>query len=158
MRRWLMTAALLMLPGATLAQGILGMPAPSAGKGHVSYAAEVTEVAAGKPVVIELRFHVDAGFHVNSHTPSSELLIATALKLDPAANVKVLEQEYPKGAPFRIGTDTLDVYQGEFRVRLKVVAPKGASTLSGTLRYQACDNAACYPPKNLPVSVTITGK
>lgn len=157
MRRVLLAAALA-LPVAAHAQGILGMPPPSAGKGHVTYAPEVTEIAAGKPTVIELRFHVDAGFHVNSHTPSSELLIPTALKLEAAPNVKVLEQEYPKGAPFRVGSDTLDVYQGEFRVRLKVVAPRGASTLTGSLRYQACDNAACYPPKNLPVNVAITGR
>lgn len=157
MRR-LLLAALLVLPLAARGQGILGMPPPPSAKGHVTFAPEVTEIPAGKPMVIELRFHVDPGFHVNSHTPSSELLIATALKLDPAASVKVLEQEYPKGAPFHIGSDTLDVYQNEFRVRLKVVVPKGASTLTGTLRYQACDNAACYPPKNLPVSVAITGK
>jgi hypothetical protein len=23
------------------------------------------------------------------------------------------------------------------------------------LRYQACDNHACYPPKNIPVNVTV---
>lgn len=155
--RGVMLATVLALPMGAAAQGILGMPAPAA-KGHVAYAAEVTEVAAGKPVVIELRFHVDPGFHVNSHTPSSDLLIPTALKLEAAPAVKVLDQEYPKGAPFKVGQETLDVYQGEFRLRLKVVAPKGASTLNGTLRYQACDNAACYPPKNLPVNVAITGK
>jgi hypothetical protein len=141
------------------AQGIVGLPAPPmAGKGHVSYSAEVVEVEAGKPAVVELRFRVDPGFHVNSHTPSSELLIPTALKLEDAAGVKVLGEEYPKGMAFRLADETLDVYQGEFRVRLRVVAPKGVSTLRGGLRYQACDNAACFPPKTLAVSVVVTGK
>ena len=54
--------------------------------------------------------------------------------------------------------EMLDVYQGEFRVRLRVVAAKGAQTLAGTLRYQACDHAACFPPRSLPVQVAITGK
>lgn len=128
------------------------------GKGHVTYAAEVVEVAAGKPTVVELRFRVDEGFHVNSHTPSSELLIPTALKLEDAAGVKVLGEEYPKGAAFKLADETLDVYQGEFRVRLRVLVAKGVSTLKGGLRYQACDNAACFPPKTLPVSVVVTGK
>lgn len=156
--RGLLLALVALGSTAACAQGIVGLPAPASAKGHVSYAPEVTEIAAGKPAVIELSFRVDSGFHVNSHTPSSELLIPTALKLDGVAGVKVLEQEYPKGSPFKVGGDTLDVYQGEFRVRLRVVAPKGATTVSGTLRYQACDNAACYPPRSLPVSVAITGK
>ncbi len=131
------------------------------GKGHVTYASEVVEVAAGKTAVVELRFRVDEGFHVNSHTPASELLIPTALTLDAARGVKVVAQEYPKGIAFRLAVgdgETLDVYQGEFRVRLRVIVPKGQTTLTGGLTYQACDNAACFPPKTLPVVVAITAK
>src|SRR6187402_896917 len=119
------------------AQGIVGAPAPPSNKGHVTFAADVTEVPAGKPTVIELRFRVDPGFHVNSHTPSSDLLIPTKLKLDAATGVTVAEPEYPKGMAFHLGPETLDVYQGEFRVKVKVVVPKGQSTLVGGLRYQA---------------------
>jgi hypothetical protein len=136
----------------------MGGERAQAGRGHVTYAAEVVEVAAGKPAVVELKFRVDPGFHVNSHTPSSELLIATALKLEDAAGVKVLGEEYPKGTAFRLPDETLDVYQGEFRVRLKVVAPQGQSTLKGGLQYQACDKAVCFPPRTLAVSVALTGK
>ncbi len=140
------------------AQSIVGLPGAATGKGHVTYAAEVVEVAAGKPAVVELRFRVDEGFHVNSHTPSSEMLISTVLKLDVANGVKLLGEEYPKGSAFRLADETLDVYQGEFRVRLRVVVPKGQSTLTGGLRYQACDNAACFPPRTLAVNVAVTGK
>jgi DsbC/DsbD-like thiol-disulfide interchange protein len=133
----------------------------AAKKGHVAYVAEAVDVAAGKPAVVELRFRVDEGFHVNSHRPSSELLVPTVLKLDAASGVKVVDEEYPKGVPFRIEVgagETLDVYQGEFRVKLRVVARKGESTLHGELRYQACDRAACYPPRTLAVVVMVTGK
>lgn len=143
------------------AQNIVGLPSAAATKGHVTYAAEMAEVPAGKPAVVELRFRVDEGFHVNSHTPKDELLIPTVLKLNIADGVKVLDQNYPKGLPFRLAVgdgETLDVYQGEFRVQLRVVLPKGQSTLTGGLRYQACDNAACFPPKTLPVNIVMTGK
>ena len=129
-------------------------------KDHVSLAPDQIVVDAGKPQVVELRFHVDPGFHINSHTPKDELLIPTVLKLDVAA-VKVVSQEYPQGSAFRLAVgdgETLDVYQGEFRVKLRVVVPRGVSTLSGSLHYQACDNAACFPPRNLPVNVAVTGK
>ena len=41
---------------------------------------------------------------------------------------------------------------------LPVVAAAGEHTIDGSLRYQACDNAACYPPKTLPVQVVFTAK
>jgi hypothetical protein len=51
------------------------------------------------------------------------------------------------------------VYTGDFTVDVVVrplhSVPKGKYTIRGTLKYQACDNAACYPPKQLPVSFEI---
>ncbi|MEO6804873.1 MAG: protein-disulfide reductase DsbD domain-containing protein [Edaphobacter sp.] len=52
----------------------------------------------------------------------------------------------------------MDVYSGSFTVKLPVVAEPGTHTVAGTLRYQACDRAACYPPKNLPVQILFTAK
>jgi hypothetical protein len=31
----------------------------------------------------------------------------------------------------------------------------GKYVVRGTLKYQACDNSACYPPKQLPVSFDV---
>jgi hypothetical protein len=131
------------------------------GKNHVSLLSDAVEVAADKPQMVELRFRVDDGFHINSHTPSDELLIPTVLKLDAAGGPKVLDETYPVGSKFKLAMgegEVLDVYQGEFRVALRIVAPKGQSTWSGALRYQACDNAACFPPRTLPVKVAVTAK
>jgi hypothetical protein len=66
--------------------------------------------------------------------------------------------EYPAGVPFKLGEDTLDVYQGEFRIRVRFVADPGETNLTGLLRYQACDNAACFPAKTLVIKVAVTGK
>ena len=110
---------------------------------------------------VELRFRVDPGFHINSHTPKDELLIPTELKLDSANGVQVLGEQYPAGSAFRLTVgkgETLDVYQGEFRVTVKLSAAQGAKDLTGSLRYQACDNAACFPPKTLPVKVALSGR
>ncbi len=74
--------------------------------------------------------------------------------------MNVVEEQYPSGSTFRLplgSGETLDVYQGEFRVSVRLVAPKGSSMLTGALHYQACDNAVCYPPKMLPVMVAVTG-
>jgi hypothetical protein len=143
----------------------LGGARAEAHKGHVVLVSDAVQVLAGKPEAVELRFRVDPGFHINSHTPKDDLLIPTVLTLDPARDVKVSGETYQPGASFRLNVgsggaqgETLDVYQGEFRVSVRMVAPKGASTLIGSLRYQACDNTACFPPKTLPVMVAVTGQ
>ncbi len=130
-------------------------------KGQVSYAAEPQSVPAGKRSVLELHFRVAEGFHVNSHAPKSELLIPTALTMEPAAGVAAGKLEYPAGTEYSFATspgEKLDVYSGGFAVRLPVEAKAGEHTLNGVLRYQACDRAACYPPKSLPVQVLFTAK
>ena len=147
---------------AARGQGIqLGDAPAAAHKEHVELVSDAVRVMAGSPQMVELRFRVDDGFHINSHTPKDDLLVPTELRMDTANKVKVLGEQYPKGSTFRLplgSGDTLDVYQGEFRVSMRVVAPKGASTLVGELRYQACDNAACFPPRTLRVMVAVTGE
>ncbi|MGA8940329.1 MAG: protein-disulfide reductase DsbD domain-containing protein [Acidobacteriaceae bacterium] len=122
---------------------------------------DAVQVLAGEPQVVELRFRVDDGFHINSHTPDDQLLIPTVLRLDAGSRVKVEDELYPKGSTFRLplgSGETLDVYQGEFLVKVRLVAAKGASTLTGALHYQACDNASCFPPRTLRVMVAVTGE
>jgi hypothetical protein len=150
------------LAGDSLAQqvGNLDAQAPKP-RSFVVYSAEQQEVTAGKRSVLELHFRVVDGFHVNSHTPKSELLIPTQITLQPAVGVKAEAVEYPAGTSYSFSFDPsekLDVYSGAFTVKLPVVAVAGTHTVDGTLRYQACDHAACYPPKSLPVQVIFTAK
>jgi DsbC/DsbD-like thiol-disulfide interchange protein len=152
-------AALALFTGVSRAQ--IGMDAPAKPKEYVVYAAEPQNIPAGRPSTVELRFHMVPGYHVNSHTPKSELLIATTLTLQPAAGVKAGSLEYPAGKPYSFSFDPsekLDVYMGEFTVKLPVVASAGEHTLDGSLKYQACDNASCYPPRTLPVKIVFTAK
>jgi DsbC/DsbD-like thiol-disulfide interchange protein len=154
--------AVLLAPQVVKAQqvGNLDAPPPKP-KSFVVYAAEQQNVAAGKRSVLELHFRVVDGFHVNSHTPKSELLIPTQITLQPATGVKAEAVEYPAGTSYSFSfdpTEKLDVYSGAFTVKLPVVAEAGTHKVDGTLRYQACDHAACYPPKSLPVQVIFTAK
>jgi hypothetical protein len=130
-------------------------------KGHVVLLSDSVVLSAEKTQTVELRFRVADGFHINSHTPKDELLIPTELKLDSHDGVIVLGEQYPKGSAFRLAVgngETLDVYQGEFRVAVQLTAAQGASLLTGSLRYQACDSAACFPPKSLPVKIALIGR
>ena len=150
-------AGCLLLAGTSLAQMEFGEKP----KSYVTFTGEPQQVRAGVEASVEVRFRVAPGFHVNSHTPSSELLIPTVLKLDPAQGVKAGELQYPAGTKYSFSFDPkekLDVYAGDFTVKLPVTAVRGEHTVNGALRYQACDNAACYPPRTLPVQVVFTAK
>ena len=153
---------LFLVPGALVAQAIGSLDAPAVKtKSYVVYAAEQQSVTAGRRSVLALHFRVLEGFHVNSHTPKSELLIPTQITLQPVAGVKLAAVEYPAGTSYSLVADPsekLDVYTGAFTVKLPVMAEAGEHTVDGMLRYQACDKAACYPPKSLPVQVIFTAK
>ena len=132
------------------------------GRAYVTYAAEPAVVVAGKRSVVEVHLLVADGYHVNSHAPKSELLIPTAVKLeaqDPAVRMEAVE--YPRGTSYRFATDpgeVLDVYTGAVVLRVPVTAAAGDHVLQGTLRYQACDQKACYPPKTLALAVPFTAR
>jgi hypothetical protein len=152
--------AALAAPIVTRAQDA-GFEGESRPKSYIAYAAEAHTIVAGKSAVIDLRFKVQDGFHVNSHTPKADFLIPTKLTLEPSAGVKAAAPEYPVGTAYSFSfepNEKLDVYSGAFTVKLPVVATAGEHRLSGMLHYQACDHAACYPPKTLPVEVLLTAK
>jgi hypothetical protein len=161
MMRRIVTAVLLALCAAPVGYAQLNMETPDKPKAYVFYAAESQSIVAGKHALLELRFHMLPGYHVNSHTPKSELLIATALTLQPATGVQAGSLSYPAGQPYSFSfdpTDKLDVYAGDFTIKLPVVAAAGQHVVDGSLRYQACNNASCYPPRTLPVKVVFTAK
>jgi hypothetical protein len=140
---------------------LVNMDAPAKPRAYVVYAAESQSVRAGRSSLLELRFQIVPGFHINSHTPKSQFLIPTTLTLEPATGVKPGPLQYPAGQPYSFPSvpgDKLDVYAGSFIVRLPVVAAPGDHAIAATLRYQACDNASCYPPRTIPVNVVFTAK
>lgn len=128
-------------------------------KPHLVLLTDGVDVKPGSEQMVELRFRVDPGYHINSHSPMDDLLIPTTLKFMPGT-VKVVGTEYPKGEIIKLlgNGEGLDVYQGEFKVQVRLVAPRGFSTMTGTVRYQACDNEACFPPKTLAVKLAVTAK
>jgi hypothetical protein len=110
-----------------------------------------------------MMFRVAPGFHINSNTPTSELYIPTAVKMNVPTDISVAKLEYPEGEllTFPFDPDTkLSVYTGDLSVKGLVMAaksaPRGTYRVHGNLRYQACDNRACYPPTNLPIAFDVT--
>ncbi|MGA8620477.1 MAG: protein-disulfide reductase DsbD domain-containing protein [Candidatus Sulfotelmatobacter sp.] len=125
-------------------------------------AVPLTTAPRAAQTMVNLNFRVPPGYHINSNMPKSEFLIPTALKMELPTDIILGKIEYPAGAdmtfPFS-PDEQLSVYSGDFTIAVGVhpmrsVVP-GKYLMHGVLRYQACDNAACYPPKTLPVSFEV---
>lgn len=129
------------------------------GKNWVSMEpAALTSIDRGRPGTVQLEFRVARGFHINSNQPRQVYLKKTELQLDAPTDMVIAGVTYPPGTdrsfPFA-PSDKLNVYSGDFAVDVTVrplstVLP-AKYAVHGVLKYQACDNAACYPPKQLPV-------
>jgi len=119
-------------------------------------------VAPGKSTPIQFTFRVQNPYHINSSQPLAEELIPTQIHFSLPGEVALGRIEYPAGKlmsfPFDPSTK-LSVYSGDVVIRGMLVAPVSAATgnytIHGELKYQACDNNACYPPKKLPFTFNV---
>ncbi len=119
-------------------------------------------VAAGNSTQVELAFRVSRGYHINSNKPTSELLIPTVVSVSPPTDIAVANLTYPAGEersfPFS-PDEKLSVYSGDFSVtglvRAARTTPPGKYRVHGMLKYQACDDRACYPPGQVPVAFDV---
>ena len=143
-------------------------PATTAGPSVSLVTSEPATVVPGKTAPATLLFRVSPGFHINSNKPNSELLIPTSLQLDLPTDVMVAGVKYPAGAQvqFPFQEEKLSVYSGEFKVTPMVRAAQslrpGLYRVHGNLKFQACNDRQCFPPKTTPftfdVKVTKPGK
>ena len=159
-------ALILLTPALLVAQsplhGASSRPEGSKAPPSVTYLfPEQVSIPAGKPAPVDLHFKVAPGLHVNSHNPTEEALIPTTLSLPDDSEIKLAKADYPQGASFTFPNDPsqkLSVYTGEFSIHTELVAPKGNHLLQASLRYQACSNSICLPPRTIPVAIDIVAK
>ncbi len=156
--RFLNGAAMLVSVGMAMAQDIPGSKRPSV----TMQPPEIVSIYRAHSGTVELQFRIGSGFHINSNQPKQEYLKKTELKLDAPTDIVIEKISYPEGVdrsfPFA-PDEKLSVYSGDFAIGvmvrpLKTVLPTKYA-IHGSLNYQACDNAACYPPKQLPVSFEV---
>jgi hypothetical protein len=148
---------------ALSAPGQVDSPGRSVLKGaavEYLYPEQVT-APAGKPTDVALHFRIASGLHINSHTPKDEFLIPTIFWLPEDSGVRLEAASYPAGTEFTLPLDPgtkLSVYTGELTIQARIVATAGNHLVEARLRYQACDNNACMPPKTITVPIDVIGK
>jgi len=98
------------------------------------------------------------GLHVNSNRPNSEYAIPTTVRVT-GTGVRAGRVTYPRGKnrKFQFAENSINVYEGRVSIPFTVTVPanfKGNSvTVRAVVRYQACTDEVCYPPKNKAVTL-----
>jgi hypothetical protein len=102
-----------------------------------------------------------AGYHANSNAPHEAYLIPLRLTWTPVP-LEVETVIYPKAhdEKYQFSPDQpLSVFTGNFEITTKFKVPAdataGLAILPGKLRYQACNNTMCFPPKTVEVRLPV---
>jgi len=100
------------------------------------------------------------GYHVNSNTPSLDYLIPLKLTWTATGALEAGAVTYPKPSleKYEFDDKPISVFTGNFDLvanfKVAATAPAGPGVATGKLRYQACNNKACFPPKTIDVTVS----
>lgn len=107
-----------------------------------------------------LRAALQSGYHCNSDKPTEDWMIPLRLTWQSTA-LETVSITFPKAKmeKFAFSDKPIAVLEGEFDIvsKFKRVANAmpGPAILSGKLRYQACNDKMCLPPKTIDVKVPL---
>lgn len=107
-----------------------------------------------------LKLSLPAGCHANSNAPLESFLIPLKITWTPGA-VEAAETVYPKPAmeKYEFAEQPMSVVGGQFEIvtmfKRSAIAQPGPSSLTGKLRYQACNDKMCFPPKTIDVRLPL---
>ena len=113
----------------------------------------------GAAVRVIIPMTVDPGFHVNSNTPNEQYLIPLKVTWKDTGALEAGNIAYPKAAEekYEFSEKPLSVFTGKFDVvatfKVKPDAPAGPGVAVGQVRYQACNDKACFPPKTIEIAL-----
>lgn len=135
-------------------------------RAEVTPLAESASATAGQTARLSIAVRLPDDVHVQAHEPRDPSLIPTVLTVEAPAGFAVDAVTYP--APTELSQagrrETLAVLGPTFviEVRLSVAATAtaGEHVVPAVLRYQACNDAVCFPPARASTEwrVTVGGR
>ncbi len=118
-------------------------------------------IVPGEEFRFAVHLSIDNGWHVNSHRPRQDYLIATSLVAEDDSVATFEKIDYPEGREitFAFNNEPLSVYEGNVPInvlcRIPENAAPGSQTLNFNLRTQACDDKCCSAPESFEISVPL---
>lgn len=119
---------------------------------NVSGSVAPDKVKKGRMVRASVVMDIPSGLHVQSSKPLDKFLVATKLDVETPSGMKVGPISYPRALmrKLKFSKGMVAVYEGKSIVRFNVAVPAnysgGSGEIKGKLRFQACNDEACFPP------------
>jgi len=121
-------------------------------------------VRRGRSAKAVVEMDIPGGFHVHSNRPLEKFLIATQLKVEAPAGVRVSAVSYPRAIlrSLKFSKNRVAVFEGRSTMRFNVTIPASfggdSAQLKATLRYQSCNDELCFPPQTRDVWIQVKVK
>ena len=121
---------------------------------------EPVAAKAGTTIEVKLPLQLREGYHVNTNMPPDPYLIP--LRLSWESGPITAEVVYPKPEMHKVEffAGQLPVFTGHFelltRFKVPASAQPGLVNVAGKLRYQACNDRMCLPPKTIDVTLPVS--
>ena len=133
---------------------------------HITVDPSTSASTVAKGGVVTLLVDVIPKPNIHVYATNREDLTPVTLVLAPHANVKAAgKARFPEAEIWVSAgaTSPVPVYRKPFRisqpVTISVSARSGeAMTITGAVKYQACDDKLCYPEESVPVVWTVSVK
>lgn len=112
-------------------------------------------------IKVNIKASVQEGYHINANKIADEDLIPTSLNVKEG-DIKLVKVNWPaaKNYKFSFSETELQVFEGSFNIGLNLKAKKdlkpGKYDVSGTVHYQACNDRACFAPKDAEFTVSLS--
>lgn len=127
-----------------------------AGEAHLN----VDRLPAGSSCRIAMVLDIKQGWHINQNPPDPDFQMPTTFTMKTKHGSKLLNVKYPKGHKYSPpgSPEPIVVYEGQVVLLGTIEVPEEAAGKTEEfdllVRYQACSNDRCEPPKTL----TLKGK
>ncbi len=109
----------------------------------------------GKPFTLRIQLTIQSDFHINSDHPKDKYLIPTRITMKNTSDFSFGPAKFPPSVErkFEFSPEELSVFEGEFEVTVQGLSRQegalGHKIIMGSVRYQACDQSTCYPPRTV---------
>lgn len=121
-------------------------------------------ISAGQETQIQLSFLITEGFHIQAQQVNDENLIPSVLSFEAPDGLVLGDPVFPQADELEMKGEEeawlvfSDLLEIKVPVTIAKPAEKGTYLVKGNFYYQACDDAKCYFPRDLPFSMNINIK
>jgi thioredoxin:protein disulfide reductase len=130
------------------------------GPAHLIIAATASAAAARPGAKISLFLDIAPRPQIHVYAPGAKDYLPISVVIDRQPVVTVRAPVYPPSQTMTFEGEKIPVYDKPFRIvqeatLARSLKPGGTVTVSGSVKYQACDDKVCFIPETVPVTWTV---